>query len=1784
MLTRNLLNASLSVIVVFSLMFGTTVQVNAQREPMQPAAAETQAMPMNPVDESKVPHYYGPYPNWANSPQVVQDATVAINPAAPVPVSVGNALSVRANATDLENLFVLNTSAALPNGTLTAFETWAQGAAGPLTFNAYVLRPTGTLDQYTVIFDSGALTVPDAASGLQTFTLPTPVAVQSGDLLAFYGQGIPSDIGAGVDTALTGIPAPALNQTFTVGTEYTLVSADRTYSFAATVTPVSVDPGTGATAVATIDPKTGSISAITVTSPGTGYLVAPDVVISSLNGTGATAAATISLGALTEIVVDLPGFGFTNPSVSITGGNPSTPAIAVASGVVDDLFLTAAGAGYVQPIVEFGLPDYGTDQATGAVTWDSATGAITSITIVNPGSGYASAPVVNIWDGSTGQGPTGIDGVASEPAAAGATIGISAISLTDAGAGYDSAPIITITDAGGLDKGADAHAVLAVRGAVTDITVTNGGSGYLTPGLKKFTDALPGLCAPPNCPADSAAQYIPLGVPDTTTYPGSDYYEIAVVQYRHQYSSQLPPALARGYVQLETPVNASISQHYPLVNELLDGTSVPVTLNGQQVYAVTPPKYLGPTLVTAEGWPVRILFRNLLPTGIAGDLFLPVDTSMMGSGEGPDTMMLNPDGTPMDMVMDQSSVMDGVRNQMCGETPKPTDASGKIECYTENRATLHLHGGITPWISDGTPHQWTTPASENALYPEGVSVSNVPDMPDPGPGALTFFYTNQQSARLMFYHDHAWGITRLNVYAGEAAGYLITDDTEASLVSRNLIPGAADTVPLIIQDRTFVPTADKMAELDPTWDASRWGGYGNVWMPHVYMPAQNPSDPSGMSGFGRWMYGPYFWPPVDAKYPPIPNPYFGKDPEGPDGIRHTADDWSSNLAIPCNLDDPATWQYDTDPFCEPSLIPGTPNNSAGMEAFHDTPVVNGVAYPTVTFDPKAYRLRILNAANDRFWNLSLYVADPRTGTLSEVALNPAELEAAQTDPVVFPTPDETWSPKGPNWIQIGTEGGFLPSPTVIPAHPTTWITDPTRFDVGLVDQHSLLLGPAERADVIVDFSQFRGKTLILYNDAPAAFPARVPSYDYYTGNPDLSPAGAPSTLPGYGPNTRTIMQIKVSNAAPAVAFDRPNTSNDRLGQLVSAFGHQPDGSGVFESGQNPIIVGQAVYNNAYGTNFAAGGWCSAPANPSAKCDGYARISEQGGDLFKFDTLAGPQLSIPLEPKGIHDEMNSANFDPWGRMAGNLGLEAPGATPLLQNIILYPYVNPATEILSSTGLPSSLNVTPISSASDGTQIWKITHNGVDTHPIHFHLYDVQVLNRVAWDNIISPPDPNEIGWKDTVRINPLQDTYVAVRPIVPEIPFGIPDSVRPLNPMMPIGARGTQNGQNGWRGTEAGFNNTNANGQAIAPIINEIVNFKWEYVWHCHILNHEEMDMMRPVSVTVTTTLAAAPALSISGNAGEPITLSWTDGTAIDYNSPATWDVTNSEIGFRVERSANGGAYAPIGNALANMTSFTDNTTTAGNQYRYLVVAYNAAGESASNVVKTPPSVISSVRQNSNPSNRSTVFFLVTFSDPMTGVDVTDFALTADGITGASVASVTGTGATRSVGVLTGTGDGTIRLDVVDNDTILDDLGNPLGGPGIANGDFTGGQSYSIDRTPPAVVSSVRLNADPSNRATVFFSVTFSESVIGVNTADFALTASGVTGASVTGVTGTGATRTVAVNTGTGSGTIRLDVVDDDSIRDAANNSLGGPGAGNGNFTGGQSYTMDKTPPTVVSSV
>ena len=1116
--------------------------------------------PASPVDQSKVPHYFGPYPNWANSPLTLPDATVTISAdALPVaPITVGNPLMARQYATDNtvggagsntvgQGTVLVIIPTALPDGTLTNFKTYTQNDATfgspDNVFNAYLLRPTGTPDEYAVVFDSGPLTVPAEADGVHTWAVSGSPAVQQGDVIALYGQGIPLDVDTGTDQVF--YPAPAAPAgTFLVNdaSNFPALGSFRTYSFAATIQPPSGPAGgSGAKAEATVGAN-GAVTGLTITDPGSGYAAAT-VAISGA-GTGAMATADVqNSGAMTNVAVDAAGGGYTAPTVTISGGGATTDATAHALGGVDAVSVDTQGEAYSFPTVDFDLPDdpaglQAQGHAVCADPYPDCTGApdmalltVTGIVVDNPGSGYAMAPAVFVRDGTQFDPINPPAGFVE--ATASATLTIQSVVVDTFGAGYTSAPAVAFGDTG---SGTGASATASTDfGAVIALHLTNGGTGYVTPGgIKKFVDGLPGLG---EAGANNLGQYIPVAQPDTTTFPGADYYVIGVMQHREQMSSSLPAegTLLREYVQLSTSVVPG--KQVPLVQDNLDGTTSPVLMPDgvTQAVGVDDPHYLGPTIVASKDKAVRIVFYNLLPKGADGDLFLPTDTSLMGSGDTP---------AVMNAPVDEGLVTDEVRNPMC--TEKYYDPAMRDMCFTENRATLHLHGGVTPWISDGTPHQWITPANENNPWPQGVAVQNVPDMvgaakpadvPDctaADDGCQTFYYTNQQSARLMFYHDHAWGITRLNVYAGEAAGYVLTDPAEQKLFGPSgTYADMGEGIPLVIQDRTFVPSPAQLAGQDPTWDSSKWGGMGNLWYHHVYMPAQNPGDPSGMSAYGRWMYGPWFWPPATPQHGPIDNPYFGKDPKGPDGILGNADDFTTDLATPCNLDDPSTWQYLVDPFCEPAQIPGTPNISVGMEQFNDTPLVNGTAYPTTTLKPQSYRFRILNAANDRFWNLSWYVADnngtpndPSDDILTEVALNQAEVAAAQTDINIVPTPDTTRSAAGPSWVQFGSEGGFLPAPTVVPPQPTTWITDPTRFDVGNVDKHSLLLAPAERADVIVDFSKFKGKTLILYNDAPAAFPARVPSYDYYTGGPDT---GAGLVLPGYGPNTRTVMQLKIED-------------------------------------------------------------------------------------------------------------------------------------------------------------------------------------------------------------------------------------------------------------------------------------------------------------------------------------------------------------------------------------------------------------------------------------------------------------------------------------------------------------------------------------------------------------------------------------------------------------------------------------------------------------------------------
>jgi hypothetical protein len=101
-----------------------------------------------------------------------------------------------------------------------------------------------------------------------------------------------------------------------------------------------------------------------------------------------------------------------------------------------------------------------------------------------------------------------------------------------------------------------------------------------------------------------------------------------------------------------------------------------------------------------------------------------------------------------------------------------------------------------------------------------------------------------------------------------------------------------------------------------------------------------------------------------------------------------------------------------------------------------------------------------------------------------------------------------------------------------------------------------------------------------------------------------------------------------------------------------------------------------------------------------------RVSDTAN--FGFNTLRAPNTKVvlPLEPKAIHDEMNASTFDEYGRMTANLGIEAQPPTPGLQNVTLYPYVNPGTEFIDGTNLPKvhvvyDANGLPVSDMPDHT---------------------------------------------------------------------------------------------------------------------------------------------------------------------------------------------------------------------------------------------------------------------------------------------------------------------------------------------------------------------------------------------------------------------------------------------------------------------------------------------------
>ena len=641
----------------------------------------------------------------------------------------------------------------------------------------------------------------------------------------------------------------------------------------------------------------------------------------------------------------------------------------------------------------------------------------------------------------------------------------------------------------------------------------------------------------------------------------------------------IPVAASNGTREWAAGITAT---HYSISMEQFEDQLHPQLPNATRLWgyrasniAAGSNRHLGGIIVASRGTPVQITATNALPP----THILPVDATIMGA-----------------------------------------PAAGQ----PANKATIHLHGGFVPWISDGGPHSWFDPGGE---YGESVELENEPENiykivnPSLAEGQAEYFYPNNQGARLMWYHDHALGTTRLNAYAGLASAYVMTDDYERDLTISYNLPGPLDprTHYLVFQDKTFVGA--NTATLDPTWPTIMPNSrQGDLWYEHV-----------AAAGRGK-------------KAAPVPPP-------------------------------------------EPSAMP---------EFFGDTILVNGTVSPYLVVEQRQYRFRMLNACNSRFLNPRLVYAKAKRG-------------------VDTTEPDLT--NLGPGFIQIGTEGGFLPAPVMFNG----------------LRQPQLLLAPAERADLIVDFRNVKaGQILILYSDAPSPFPMGDPANDYYPGN-----GRTPTSVPGFSPNTRTLLQIRV--VASTGAADPSIT-------LPAA------------AMQNPL-------------------------------DGPFLVAQQ------------PGVPTPVPP-GVPVRRLTLNegFDSYGRLLQTLGTDTPVSPPTLAGTFGRAYEDAATEQVNAGSV----------------EVWEILNLSADTHPIHFHLVNVQVLARQAfragayvggtpqWQAAPVAPDTNELGWKETVRMNPGEATRVIMRF---DLPGGLPFFVRPS--------------------PRTGGN---------------------EYVWHCHILEHEEHDMMRPLVV------------------------------------------------------------------------------------------------------------------------------------------------------------------------------------------------------------------------------------------------------------------------------------------------------------------------------------------------
>ena len=436
---------------------------------------------------------------------------------------------------------------------------------------------------------------------------------------------------------------------------------------------------------------------------------------------------------------------------------------------------------------------------------------------------------------------------------------------------------------------------------------------------------------------------------------------------------------------------------------------------------------------------------------------------------------------------------------------------------------------------------------------------------------------------------------------------------------------------------------------------------------------------------------------------------------------------------------------DGTPTDNPSGLNGTPPNPGAHpwwipEFFGDAIVVNGRTWPFLNVEPRRYRFRTLNAANARFFQMSLV--------------------------------DSTSGAPGPVIWKIGSDGGLLNHPVKLSDG-----NDPNSIP--------LFLAPSERADIIIDFTGHAGHSFTLTNDAVFPYPSGGP--------PDPNVDGK---VMQFRVNLPLSSQDTTLNPASSTAILRGGRNQEP--PIIQLANQQ---TGTLGTGVKPLVKRQLV---------------------------LLEVEGPGGPLMV--TLNNSRWT------GVHDGTN---------------------TPI------------SGSVPASMGQPYFFTEQP---QVGSTEIWEIANVTQDAHPIHIHLIQFQLINRQNFDvanyrplydsqfpggtfeglkddgtlglinypaGVFIPgygppnaylthnadgaiggvpafhnflqggiilPDNNDVGWKDSLKMYPGMVTRIVIR-------------WAPIDTAI----SGVQPGQNLYT-----FDPTTGPG----------------YVWHCHIVDHEDNEMMR----------------------------------------------------------------------------------------------------------------------------------------------------------------------------------------------------------------------------------------------------------------------------------------------------------------------------------------------------